>query len=256
VGCKWIFTIKYQPDGSVDRYKAQLVAKGFTQTYGLDYQETFTPVAKLNTVRVLLSLATNCDWPLYQLDVKNAFLNGGLEEEVFMEISPGFRTPHNFNKVCKLKKSLYGHKQSPRAWFGRFTKVVKEHGHVQGHADHTLFVKRSQGRIAMLIVYVDDFILTGDDLEELASLKSFLAKEFEVKDLGFLKYFLGMEVAKTRKGISVSQRKYVLDLLKETGMLGCKLADTPMEPNYKDSLREECSLVDKGQYQRLVGKLL
>lgn len=125
VGCKWIFNVKYKADGTIDRYKARLVAKGFTQTYGIDYQETFAPVAKLNTVRILLSLAANLDWSLHQLDVKNAFLNGDLEDEIYMEIPPGFNTNHNVNKVCKLQKSLCGLKQSPRAWFDRFTKAVK-----------------------------------------------------------------------------------------------------------------------------------
>lgn len=131
MGCKWIFTVKYNEDGSVNRFKARLVAKGFTQSYGIDYEETFAPVAKLNTVRVLLSLAANLDWPLHQLDVKNAFLNGDLAEEVYMEIPPGFETQTTRNKVCKLRRSLYGLKQSPRAWFERFTKVVKKHGYSQ-----------------------------------------------------------------------------------------------------------------------------
>ena len=122
MGCKWIFTVKRNADGSVNRFKARLVAKGFTQSYGIDYQETFVPIAKLNTIRVLLSLASNLDWPLYQLDVKNAFLNGVLKEEVYMEISPGFSTQNNASKVCKLRKSLYGLKQSPRAWFNGFTR--------------------------------------------------------------------------------------------------------------------------------------
>nr|CAN69606.1 hypothetical protein VITISV_007662 [Vitis vinifera] len=127
VGCKWIFNAQYKPDGSIDRYKARLVAKGFTQTYGLNYQETFALVAKLNTVHVLLPLAINCDCPLYQLDVKNAFLNGDLEYEVHMEIPPKFETSSNYNKVCKLQKSLYGLNQSPKAWFDKFMKVVKKH---------------------------------------------------------------------------------------------------------------------------------
>ena len=130
IGCKWIFTVKYKVDGNVDRYKARLVAKGFTQSYGIDYQETFAPVAKINTVCVLLSLAANLDWSLYQLDVKNAFLNGDLEEEVYTDIPAGLETTLNFNKVCRLRKSLYGLKQSPRAWFERFTKVVKGYGFI------------------------------------------------------------------------------------------------------------------------------
>ena len=211
VGCKWIFNAQYKPDGSIDRYKARLVAKGFTQTYGLNYQETFALVAKLNIVHVLLPLAINCDCPLYQLDVKNAFLNGDLEYEVHMEIPPKFETSSNYNKVCKLQKSLYGLHQSPKAWFDKFMKVVKKHQHQQGQAYHTLFTKQSsKGRIVILIVYVDDFILTGDYLEEMASLKQVFVKQFKVKNLGNLKYFLRMKVARTKKGILVSQWKYVV----------------------------------------------
>ncbi|RVX11272.1 Retrovirus-related Pol polyprotein from transposon RE1 [Vitis vinifera] len=174
------FTIKYKADGSVERFKARLVARGFTQSYGIDYQETFAPVAKLNTIRILLSLAVNQDWCLQQLDIKNAFLNGDLEEEVYMEIPPGF-----------------------------------EESMAKNQADHTLFVKKSHaGKLAILIVYVDDIILSGNDMGELQNLKKYLSEEFEVKDLGNLKYFLGMEVARSRKGIVVSQRKYILDLLR------------------------------------------
>ena len=257
VGCKWIFTVKYQADGRVERLKARLVAKGFTQSYGIDYQETFAPVAKLNTVRVLLSLAVNQEWPLHQLDVKNAFLNGELEEEVYMQIPPGLEDGLNNNMVCKLKKALYGLKQSPRAWFDRFAKAVSKSGYHQCQADHTLFVKFSvTGKIAILIVYVDDIILTGDDSEEILKLKKMLATEFEIKDLGNLRYFLGMEVARSKEGIVISQRKYILDLLKETGMLGCKPAVTPMESIRIPNRGEEIVPVDKGRYQRLVGKLI
>lgn len=257
VGCKWIFTIKHKADGSIDRFKARLVAKGFTQSYGIDYQETFAPVAKLNTIRVLFSLAANRDWPLHQLDVKNAFLNGDLEEEVYMDIPPGFENSSNQNKACRLKKSLYGLKQSPRAWFGKFTKSIIQNGYTQCQADHTLFVKLSSDkRIAILIVYVDDIILTGNYKEELARLKSFLSEEFEIKDLGYLRYFLGMEIARSRHGIFVSQRKYVLDLLKETGMLGCKPASTPMDSNKKIDSEIDKTPVDRGRYQRLVGRLI
>ncbi|RVX23040.1 Retrovirus-related Pol polyprotein from transposon TNT 1-94 [Vitis vinifera] len=158
---------------------------------GANYQETFAPVAKLNTIRILLSLAVNQDWCLQQLDIKNAFLNGDLEEEVYMEIPPGFEESMAKNQVCKLQKSLYGLKQSPRAWFDRFTKAVLKLGYKQGQADHTLFVKKSRaGKLAILIVYVDDIILSGNDMGELQNLKKYLSEEFEVKDLGNLKYFL------------------------------------------------------------------
>ena len=149
-----------------------------------------------------------------------------------MEISQGFEDSKTKGKVCRLKKSLYGLKQSPRAWFERFTQAMLKYGFKQSQGDHTLFIKHSsQGKVTVLIVYVDDIVLTCDDMEGMQELKKYLAKEFEIKDLGNLKFFLGIEVARSKHGIFISQRKYVLDLLQETGMLGSKACDTPMETN-------------------------
>ncbi|KAA0067119.1 Cysteine-rich RLK (receptor-like protein kinase) 8 [Cucumis melo var. makuwa] len=248
--------IALRKDGTLNRHKARLVVKGFTQTYGIDYSETFSPVAKLNTVRVLLSVAVNKDWPLYQLDVKNAFLNGDLVEEVYMSPLPEFEAQFG-QQVCKLQKSLYGLKQSPKAWFDRFTTFVKSQEYGQGHFYHTLFTKVSKtGKIAILIVYMDDIVLTVDDQTEISQLKQRMGDEFEIKDLENLKYFLGMEVARSKEGISVSQRKYTFNLLTETDMLGCRPADTPIEFNCKLGNSDDQVSVDKEQYQRLVGKLI
>ncbi|PNX88803.1 pentatricopeptide repeat-containing protein mitochondrial-like, partial [Trifolium pratense] len=248
VGCKWVFSIKHKADGSIERYKARLVAKGYTQTYGIDYQETFSPVAKLNTVRVLLSLAANLDWPLHQFDVKNAFLHGNLNEEVYMDIPPGF-VPSQAKVVCKLQKALYGLKQSPRAWFGRFNTAMKKFGFKQSHSDHTLFLKHRNRKVTALIIYVDDMIITGDDKEEISKLQKHLATEFEMKNLGGLKYFLGIEVARSEQGIFLSQRKYVLDLLSEIGMLDCKPADTPIVQNHHLGEYPDQKPTDKERYQ-------
>ena len=224
------------------------MARGFTQSYGIDYQETFAPVAKLNTVQIILSIAVNQDWALYQLDVKNAFLNGYLMGEVYMDVPPGFESNHSRHKVCKLRKSLYGLKQSPRAWLERFTKVLKLDDYSQFQADHTLFVKHlANGRLTILIVYVDDIVVTGNH-EEICHLKYLLSKEFEIKDLGHLRYFLGMEVARSNHGVLVSQCKCVLDLLRETGMSGCKLVETLMDPNIKLEACGKGIPVDKGKF--------
>ncbi|KAK4260610.1 hypothetical protein QN277_003703 [Acacia crassicarpa] len=254
VGCRWIFTPKFNPDGSINKYKARLVAKGYTQTYGIDYQETFAPVVKFNTIQVLLSIAANLDWSLHQLDVKNAFLNGDLEEEVYMEIPDGVLAPNN--SVCKLNKSLYGLKQSPRAWFSRFTKAVKELGYTQGQADDTLFIKRVNDRVTILVVYVDDIIITGNDEESITLLKQDLSAEFQVKDLGQMRYFLGLEIARTKKGINVSQRKYTLDLLHETGMLGSQPEGTPMEEGCHLQIKPKGIPTNSERYRRIVGKLI
>ncbi|KAA0051254.1 Cysteine-rich RLK (RECEPTOR-like protein kinase) 8 [Cucumis melo var. makuwa] len=182
-GYKWVLSLKYKADGTLDRHKARLVKKGFTQTYGINCSETVSPVAKLNTIRVFLSVVVNKDWPLYQLDVKNAFLNGDLVEEVYM-------SPRQ-----DLKPNLVS----------RFTTFVKSQGYSQEHSDHTLFTKVSKtGKIAILIVYVDDIVLTRDDQTETNKLKQRMGDEFEIKELGNLKYFLGMEVARSKEGISVS----------------------------------------------------
>lgn len=159
-----------------------------------------------STLFKFYSLVVNQDWPLYQLDV-NAFLNGDLEEEVYLTIPPGLENSSNSRLVCKLKQSFYGLKQSPRAWFDRFATTVIANRYHQCQADHTLFVKgKPGGKIAILIVYVDDIILTGDDSEEIINLKKMLATEFEIKDLGTLRYFLGMEVARSKEGIVISER--------------------------------------------------
>ena len=257
VGCRCVFTIKQNPDGSIDKRKARLVARGFTQTHGVDYEETFAPVAKINTIRVLLSLAANLDWHLQQYDVKNAFLHGDLKEEVYMSLPPGYDAPRTSGSmVCRLKKALYGLKQSPRAWFGRFRFTMKKYGYKQSDADHTLFLKKVGDKITVLIIYVDDMIVTGNDLTEMSKLKDYLSSEFDMKDLGRLKYFLGIEVNRSKQGIFVSQRKYVLDLLGETGMLGCEPIKSPIEQNHG---LEECpdqTPVNKERYQRLVGRLI
>jgi hypothetical protein len=168
----------------VERYKARLVVKGYSQTYGIDYDETFAPVAKMSTVRTLISCATNLDWPLHQLDVKNAFLHGDLQEEVYMDIPPGFATSQTKGKVLRLKKSLYGLKQSPRAWFDRFRRAMCGMGYKQCNGDHTVFYCHKGCHTTILAVYVDDMIITWDDSIEIARLKENLSKEFEVKDLG------------------------------------------------------------------------
>jgi len=234
VGCRWVFAIKVGPDGQVDRLKARLVAKGYTQIYGLDYSHTFSPVAKMASVRFFLSMAAMNHWPLYQLDIKNAFLHGDSEEEIYMEQPPGFIAQGEYGLVCKLQKSLYGLKQSPRAWFGKFSKVIQQFGMIRSETDHSVFFKRSSlNQVIYLVVYVDDIVITGNDQEGIKDLKQHLFSNFQTKDLGRLRYFLGIEVAQSQEGIAISQRKYVLDILEETGMLDCKPVDTPMDPNVK-----------------------
>ncbi|RDX71963.1 hypothetical protein CR513_48619, partial [Mucuna pruriens] len=243
IGCRWIYIVKCKSDGTLERYKARLVAKGYTQTYGIDYEETFAPVAKMNTIRVIISLVAHFGWNLQQFDVKNAFLHGDLEEEVYMEISPRFYSHNEKNK-------------SPQAWFGRFTQVMISLAYRQSQGDHTLFIKHSpNGKLTLLLVYVDDMIVTDDDEIEKLNLKEKLATQFEMKELAKLKYFLRIEVAYSKQGIFISQRKYVLGLLKETGKLGYNISRVPIGQNHRIGC-EESPIIEKSQYQRLVGKLI
>ena len=257
IGCRWVFAPKFREDRTLDRLKARLVAKGYTQTEGIDYGETFAPVAKFNTVRVLVAVAAKCSWEILQFDVKNAFLHGELEEEVYMQLPPGYTLTDKPNQVCRLRKTLYGLKQSPRAWFGRFTKAMIDLGYHQARGDHALFIKYgTTGMVTILLVYVDDIIVTGGDAREIRRLTTSLSEQFEIKALGQLKYFLGIEVAYSESRISLSQHKYTLDLLQETGQLGCKPTTTPLDVNIKIGKGDDGAAVDKLFYQMLIGKLI
>ncbi|RVX23666.1 Retrovirus-related Pol polyprotein from transposon RE2 [Vitis vinifera] len=226
VGCRWVYAVKVGPDGQIA------------------------------SVRLLLSMAAMCSWPLYQLDIKNAFLHGDLAEEVYMEQPPGFVAQGESGLVCRLRRSLYGLKQSPRAWFSRFSSVVQEFGMLRSTADHSVFYHHnSLGQCIYLVVYVDDIVITGSDQDGIQKLKQHLFTHFQTKDLGKLKYFLGIEIAQSSSGVVLSQRKYALDILEETGMLDCKPVDTPMDPNVKLVPGQGEPLGDPGRYRRLVGKL-
>ncbi|RVW29825.1 Retrovirus-related Pol polyprotein from transposon RE1 [Vitis vinifera] len=255
VGCKWVFAIKVNPDGSVARLKARLVARGYAQTYGVDYSDTFSPVAKLNSVRLFISIAASQQWMIHQLDIKNAFLHGDLEEEVYLEQPPGFVAQGEYGKVCRLKKALYGLKQSPRAWFGKFSKEIQAFGMNKSEKDHSVFYKKSAVGIILLVVYVDDIVITGNDHAGISDLKTFMHSKFHTKDLGELKYFLGIEVSRSKKGMFLSQRKYVLDLLKETGKIEAKPCTTPMVPNVQLMPDDGDPFYNPERYRRVVGKL-
>ncbi|RVX17092.1 Retrovirus-related Pol polyprotein from transposon RE2 [Vitis vinifera] len=220
VGCRWVYIVKVGPDDQVDRLKARLVAKGYTQVYGSDYGDTFSSIAKIVSIRLLLSMATMCSWPLYQLDIKNVFLHGDLAEEVYMEQPPGFVAQGESGLVCRLRRSLYGLKQSPRAWFSRFSSIVQEFGMFCSTTDCSVFYHHnSSGQCIYLVVYVDNIVITGSDQNGIQKLKQHLFTHFQTKDLGKLRYFLGIEIAQSSSGVVLSQRKYALDILEETGKL-------------------------------------
>ena len=259
IDCKWVFKTKYHADGTIERHKARLVAKGFTQLEGVDYFETFSPVAKLTTVRVLLALAASKGWFLEQLDVNNAFLHGDLHEEVYMKIPPGFSFPNsdNSSKVCRLHKSLYGLKQASRQWNHKLTTtLISDLGYSQSQADHSLFVKSSHNSFTALLVYVDDIVLAGNNMTEIASVKALLDSKFCIKDLGSLRFFLGLEVARSKEGIVLNQRKYTLELLEDSGLLASQPANTPCNPSVKLSSEGSPPYTDVSAYRRLIGRLL
>ncbi|KAL0301601.1 UNVERIFIED_CONTAM: Retrovirus-related Pol polyprotein from transposon RE1 [Sesamum radiatum] len=257
VACRWVFTLKFRADGTLERYKARLVAKGFTQTYGVDYFETFSPVARLNSIRVLFSLAVNLSWPMYQMDIKKAFLYGDLNETVYMEQPPGYVAQGEKQRmVCKLKKAIYGLKQSPRAWFDKFSRIIGEFGFSRCQADYSVFVQTTKTGMVILAVYVDDILITGSDIDGIEEAKTYLKKHFVTKDLGRPRYFLGIEIAHSKHGVSLSQRKYACDLLQEAGLLGTKSVDTPMDSNPDFWNDDGNYLEDKIKYRRLVGKLI
>ena len=242
IGCRWVFTIKVNPDGSVARLKARLVAKGYAQTYDVDYSNTFSPVAKMTYVR------------FHQLDIKNVFLHGDLQDEVYMEQPLGFVAQGEIGKVYRLRKSLYGLKQSPRAWFGKFSQTVEKFSLQKSKSDHSVFYRNSSSSIILLVVYVDDIVIPESDSTGISSLKSFLHGQFHTKDLRMLRYFLGVEVIRSKHGTFLSQRKYVLDLLSETGKLGAQPCSSPMAPGVHLT-REGELFEDPEIYKRLVGKL-
>ncbi|CAL2230655.1 unnamed protein product [Prunus armeniaca] len=209
----------------------------------------------MNTVRVLLSVAINNDWPLFQMDVKNAFLHGELEEEVYMSLPPGHPQEKQEGMVCKLHKAIYGLKQSPQAWYAKLSSVLESINFKRSNADSSLFVKDGPAGRLVVLIYVDDLIITGSNMREIHKLKSFLHKKFAIKDLGSLKYLLGIEIASSSKGLFLNQHKYVLDLLQETGMLETKPVITPIDYKAKLGLDGDL-LADASCYQRLVGRLI
>ena len=255
IGSQWVYKTKYNADGSIERYKARLVVQGNKQVEGEDYNETFAPVVKMTTVRTLLRLVAANQWEVYQMDVNNAFLHGDLDEEVYMKLPPGFRHSHP-DKVCRLRKSLYGLKQAPRCWFKKLSDALLRFGFVQGHEDYSFFSYTRNGIELRVLVYVDDLLICGNDGYMLQKFKEYLGRCFSMKDLGKLKYFLGIEVSRGSEGIFLSQRKYALDIITDSGNLGCRPALTPLEQNHHLATDDGPLLADAKPYRRLVGRLL
>ena len=252
-GCKWVYSIKLNSDGSFHRYKARLVALGNKQEYGVDYDETFALVAKMTTIRTVLSIAASKGWSLHQMDVKNVFLHGDLAEDIYMTPPQGLFS--SFVAVCKLKRSLYGLRQAPRAWFENFQTTLLGFSFTQSRYDSSLFIQTTAASIVLLLIYVDDMVITGSDHVSIQHLKRQLQASFHMKDLGNLNYFLGLEVNSHPKGLFLHQHKYTDDLISLAGLQSAAPLDTPLEVNAKYLCDEGDILPNPLLYRLLVGSL-
>lgn len=256
IAVKWVFKVKRNPAGEVVKHKARLVAKGFLQKEGVDYGEIFAPVARIETVRLVVAIASMKGWSMYQFDVKSAFLNGPLEEEVFVKQPPGFEVAGHEGKVYKLKKALYGLKQAPRAWNKKIDSVLIQIGFSKCISEHGVYVRgENESDLVILCLYVDDLLITGNNKIGIDKVKQLLKNQFEMTDLGSLSYFLGIEFKETEAGIVMHQSKYATDLLKKFRMTDCNAATTPAETGLALSLRDEGEPVDETQYRQIVGSL-
>ncbi|KAE9280413.1 Retrovirus-related Pol polyprotein from transposon TNT 1-94, partial [Phytophthora rubi] len=260
---RWVYVIKYKPDGSVDRFKARLVIKGFLQKYGIDYTEIFAPVVRMEILRQLLALAAAMDWEVEQMDVKTAFLNGFLEEEIYMEQPVGFVQPGKEDHVCVLKKSLYGLKQAPRVWYYTFYEAMMAEGFVRLIKDHCVFIKTRGKEICIFSVYVDDLLVIGSKAF-VSEMKDILKRRFQMTDLGGVSYLLGWHIERRRSEriIFVHQEKYATKVLDRFGLAQCRPVRSPEETSQKLS-ESDCPQTDaekqdmeKFPYREAVGSFM
>ena len=255
---KWIFKVKKGSDGSVQRYKARLVAKGFAQKYGVDYDETFAPVVRYSSIRTLLAFAIQNDMLIHQMDAVTAFLNGTLEEEIYMKQPPGYVQKGKEHLVCKLNKSLYGLKQSPRCWNKAFREYMDSINSTQSTADPCIFIKTGDTRdITIVAVYVDDLTIVTKTTEKMAEIKSDLMLKFKMNDLGKLHHCLGMTIEhdEKRKCLWLHQKPYIMSMLQKFGLKEAKTVSTPAKLSVKLRKDETRKLTDTALYQSIVGQV-
>ncbi|GJV96382.1 ribonuclease H-like domain-containing protein [Tanacetum coccineum] len=243
IGTKWVYRNKKDERGIVIKNKARLVAQGYTQEEGIDYDEVFAPVARIEAIRLFLAYASFKDFVVYQMDVKSAFLYGKIEEEVYVCQPPGFEDPDFPDRVYKVEKALYGLHQAPRAWYETLSTYLLENRFQRGQIDKTLFIKRDQGDILIVQVYVDDIIFGSTKKKLCTEFEKMMHKKFQMSSMGELTFFLGLQVKQKEDGIFISQDKYVTEILKKFGFSDVKTASTPMEihkPLLKDADGKDC----------------
>ncbi|KAH9667537.1 hypothetical protein KPL70_021079 [Citrus sinensis] len=255
IGVKWVYKIKRNAKGEIKRHKARLVAKGYSQKAGIDYDEVFAPVARLETIRLIISLAAQNKWKIFQMDVKSAFLNGFLDEEVYIEQPLGYVVKRHKDKVLRLKKALYGLKQAPRAWNSRIDKYFQEKGFTKCPYEHALYVKKKDIDILIVCLYVDDLIFTRSNPSLFEEFKKVMIKEFEMTDIGLMTYYLGIKVKQKEEGIFISQESYAKEILKKFKMNDYKPISTPVECGVKLSKHDEGEDIDPTFFKSLVGSL-
>jgi hypothetical protein len=255
IGLKWVFKVKRDENGTVVKHKARLVAKGFVQREGVDFEEVFAPVARLDSVRLLLAVAAQERWEVHHLDVKSAFLNGELKEEVYVAQPPGFAKSGSEGKVLRLHKALYGLRQAPRAWNAKLDTSLARLGFVKCPSDHAVYTRRKDGGRLLLGVYVDDLIITGTSTAAIGEFKQEMTSLFRMSDLGLLSYYLGIEVTQRPGCIRLGQAAYAEKLLDRMGMSDCNSTAAPMELRLKLSKNGTGTAVDPSLYRSVVGGL-
>ena len=264
VGCKWVFRTKRDALGQVLRYKARLVAKGFTQVEGVDFHETFAPVAKFITIRCMLALGAALDLEIHQMDVKTAFLKPFLKEDIYMDQPKGFEQLGREKLKCKLRKTIYGLRQSGREWYKDIDATITSEGFTRGYADHSLYVKQTSEYILIVIVYVDDLIMMANNMVMMGELKRKLEAEYDMTDLGELHHCLSIEFKRDRaaRTITMSQKHFIEEVLERFGMQDCKPIGTPIDPKARLlKLTEEEFKQCEGEmegvpYKQAVGSLM
>ncbi|KAK2445004.1 putative mitochondrial protein [Trifolium repens] len=256
IGTKWVYKNKSDENGTITRNKARLVAQGYTQIEGLDFEETFAPVARLESIRLLLGVACILKFKLYQMNVKSAFLNGYLQEEVYVEQPKGFVDSEHPNYVYILKKALYGLKQAPRAWYERLTQFLENQGYRKGGYDKTLFVKEEKGKFIITQIYVDDIVFGGMSNTMVQHFVKQMQSEFEMSLVGELTYFLGLQIKQMEDTIFISQSKYARNIVKKFGMDNATHKRTPAPTHLKLTKDEKGVSVDQSLYRSMIGSLL